>query len=90
MSLKEELLRKVPLHLKGEPDFHALLEHIKEKEIETKEHLHDYLQKEIQIVERWMEDNKNSAAAKTKTKRDQAVRLDVLKKCFQLTENFLF
>ena len=90
MSLKQELLKNVPTSLKNELYFQTLMEHVKEKEIETKEHLYDYLKKEIQLVEKWMEDNKNSGLTKTKTKRDQAIHLDVLKKCFDMTERFLF
>lgn len=90
MSLKQELIKKVPAHLKEEPHFQTLLEHIKTKGIESKEHLRDFLQQEIALVETWMGENKNSAAFKTKTKRDKANHLGVLRKCLELSEKFLF
>jgi len=90
MSLKQELLEKVPTNLKEDHYFYALLDHIKEKSIETKVHLRDFLQQEIGLVEKWMEENKHSGSTKTKTKRDKANHLNVLKKCSELTETFLF
>lgn len=90
MSLKQDLLKKVPLHLKDEPDFLALLDHIKKRNIETKEHLTKFLKDEIEIVEKWLEENKNKGATTVKTVRDRAIKLDVLKKCANLTQEFLF
>ncbi len=90
MSLKIELLNKIPKPLKEEPQLHALLDHIKQNNIETKEHLADYLNKEIQIVERWLNDNKNQGTKNMKTIRNKVVHLDLLKKCFNITQEFLF
>lgn len=87
--LKRILLEKVPKTLQKEPHFQALLDHIKQHEIETKEHLADFLKQEIGITEKWVEDNKNSGLAKVKSVRDKVVKLDVLRKCFELTESFL-
>ncbi len=89
MSLKQILLEKIPKDLHEEPQFHALLDHIKLHNIETKEHLHDFLKNDIEIVGKWLEDNKNSNAIKVKSVRDKVVHLDVLKKCFKLTGEFL-
>ena len=90
MSLKKILLEKIPKNLQEEPHFHALLDHTKHHNIETKEHLHDFLKNDIEIVEKWLEDNKNSSATKVKSVRDKVIHLDVLKKCFKLTGDFLF
>ncbi len=90
MSLKHELLEKVPQNLKDEPHFYAVLDHIKEHQIETKEHLADFLKKEIGVIEKWLEDNKNSGATAVKSVREKIIHLDVLKKCFELTQRFLF
>ena len=90
MSLKIELLNKIPKPLKEEPQLHALLDHIKQNNIETKEHLADYLHKEIEIVERWLNDNKNQGTKNMKTIRNKIVHLDLLKKCFNITQEFLF
>ena len=89
MSLKKVLLEKVPNGLQEEPHFHALLDHIKHHNIETKEHLHDFLKNEIGSVENWLEENKNSGTTKVKSIRDKAIHLDVLNKCFKLTGEFL-
>lgn len=90
MSLKRILLEKCPHHLKEEPHFHALLDHIKHHEIGSKEHLADFLKKEIALVEKWLEENKSSSATKVKSVRDKIIHLDVLKKCFSITKEFLF
>jgi len=90
MSLKQELLNKVPLHLKDEPHFHALLDHIKQQDIETKEHLAKFLEQQTGVVEKWLEENKNSGATAVKSVREKIVQLDVLQKCHELTQEFLF
>ena len=90
MSLKKLLLEKIPKNLQEEPHFHALLDHIKQYNIETKEHLKDFLKKEIPNLKKWLDENKNSSATKVKSVRDKVVRLDVLKKCFKLAGEFLF
>ena len=90
MSLKKILLEKVPNNLHQEPHFHALLDHVKLHNIETEEHLRNFLKKETDIVENWLENNKNSQATKVKSVRDKVVHLDVLKKCSELTGEFLF
>ncbi|PIZ50722.1 hypothetical protein COY27_05915 [Candidatus Woesearchaeota archaeon CG_4_10_14_0_2_um_filter_33_13] len=90
MSLKKELLQKVPASIKDEPHFTALLDHIEGHKIETKEHLADFLKKEIALIEGWLESNTHSSAAKTKSVRDKIIHLDVLKKCYDLSQEFLF
>jgi hypothetical protein len=90
MSLKRELLDKAPNSVKDEPHFNALLDHIKQHDIGSKDHLKKFLEQEIGILERWLEDNKNRSETAVKSVRDKVVQLDVLKKCHQLSENFLF
>lgn len=90
MGLKEEVLGKIPDHLKKEPEFKALLEHIKEKGLEEKEELLDFLRTEIKMVEKWLEENKRKGGRVVKDFRDKAVRLGVLKKCEELVGVFLF
>ena len=87
--LKQILIEKVPRSLQEEPHFHALLDHIKQHNIGTKEHLTDFLKQETDIVEKWVEDNKNSGLAKVKSVRDKVRQLDVLKKCSELAGEFL-
>ncbi|MBU0457070.1 MAG: hypothetical protein ABH824_05545 [Nanoarchaeota archaeon] len=89
MSLKKEVLGKVPVLLQEEPHFHALLDHIKHHNIENKEHLRDFLEKEIAIVEKWLEENKKSGVTTVKSVRDKVLHLDVLKKCFKITQEFI-
>ena len=90
MSLKNELLEKVPNSMKNEPHFHALLDHIKENGIENKKHLNAFLLQNIQLTEKWLEDYKRNGSAMMKTVRDRVVQLRVLKKCFDTTQEFLF
>lgn len=89
-SLKNELLKKVPKNIKEEFHFQALLDHIKQHDINTKEHLADFLQKEIALVEKWLEDHKKAGSSGVKSVRDKVIHLDVLKKCFKLSQEFLF
>ena len=90
MSLKKELLERIPRNLNGEPHVGALLDNIKEHNIETKEHLADFLQKQTNIVEKWLEDSGTSHISATKSVREKTIHLEVLKKCAKLTEEFLF
>ena len=89
MSLKKEFLDKIPRNLNGEPHVDALLDNIKEHNIETKEHLVDFLQKQTDLVEKWLEDNGTSHLSATKSVREKTIHLEVLKKCSKLTEEFL-
>ncbi len=90
MPLKQELLKKVPQHLKEEPYFAALLDSIKENKIESKTHLAEFLHAEISRVEKWLEENKAQGATAVKTIRDKAIKLNVLRRCAKLTQEFLF
>ena len=89
MIVKQELLEKVPSQVKVEPHFLALLEHIKRQNIQTKEHLREYLQQEIAAAEQWIEEHRKSGTA-VKTRRDKTTHLEVLKKCHKVTREFLF
>ncbi|MBI2112599.1 hypothetical protein HYT52_03635 [Candidatus Woesearchaeota archaeon] len=89
-SLRDELLHKVPSKLKEEPHLQALLDHIKHHNINTKEHLADFLQKEIALIEKWLDDNKKAGSLGVKSVRDKVIHLDVLRKCFKLSQEFLF
>jgi len=90
MSLKKVLLEKVPSNLQEEAHFHALLDQIKHYNIEDKVELQDFLQKEINTVGNWVEENKNSSNIKVKSVREKIIHLDLLNKCSELTEEFLF
>lgn len=89
MSLKEELLEKVSPQSKERPQFQALLDHIKKNKIENKEHLVKSLNQEIALTEKWLKDNKNTGATAVKSVRNQAIKLDVLKKCQKVMQEFL-
>ncbi len=89
MGLHQELLKKVPSHIREEPHFPALLEHIKKHGIQDKEHLMRFLQQEIALVESWMKEHSRAGGTAVKTLRDKTVQLDVLKKCFNLAQKFL-
>lgn len=90
MAVKQELLKLVPRDMQKEPHFLALLDHIKKQNLESKEHLRSFLKQEIKLAERWLDENKYGGPAIVKSVRDKATHLDVLKKCYALTEEFLF
>ena len=49
----------------------------------------DFLQKQTNIVEKWLEDNGTLHISATKSIREKTIHLEVLKKCSKLTEEFL-
>ena len=87
MSLKRLLLDKVPNNIQQEPPFITLLDHIKEHNIESKEHLEKFISQQINIVDNWMKDNKSIASVKNF--KDKATHLDMLKKFDNLTSSLL-
>ena len=87
MSLKRLLLDKVPNNIQQEPQFITLLDHIKEHNIESKEHLEKFISQQIDIVDNWMKENKSLVSVKTF--KDKATQLDMLRKFDDLTSNFL-
>lgn len=89
MSLRTEILEKIPDYLKEEPECKTLLEYIKAQGIKTNEELSAYLKKEIAMVEEWLLENKKRGGTMVKSLRDKAVELGVLKKCEELAEKFL-
>lgn len=89
MSLKQELLKNVPLSIQEEPYFLALLDHMKTHEINSKEHLDKFLSQEISLLEAWMEENKRRGTVSVKSIRERAVQIDMLKKCSKLSDSFL-
>lgn len=89
MSLKKEILEKLPASLKSDPHCHALLTHIKERNINSKEHLLDFLKQKIALIEKWLAENKNSGTAMAKTIRDKVVELGFLKKSLKLMQEFV-
>lgn len=89
MSLKQDFLNKTPPQRQNEPHFVALLEHIKRHNIQSKGHLVDFLKKEINLLEKSLESTKHAGPTGVKSTRDKAVHLNLLKKCYQLTQEFL-
>lgn len=89
MTLKNEVLKKIPGYLKEEPEFKVLLEHIKKEEMKSKEELSNFLKKEINLVDEWIRENKKRGGTMVKNFRDKAVRLEILKKCEKLMGEFL-
>jgi hypothetical protein len=87
MSLKRLLLDKVPNNIQQEPPFITLLDHIKEHNIESKEHLDKFISQQINIVDNWMKDNKGVVSVKNF--KDKATQLNMLRKFDNLTSNFL-
>ncbi len=89
MSLRKEILEKVPSGEKDSPSCRALLDHIKEHGIKTSEHLHNFLAQEIALAEKWLGENKQSGKTAAKTLRHKTVELQVLKKCRELARKVL-
>lgn len=89
MSLKNEFMEKLPDSLKQDQHCLALFDHIKEHNIDTSEHLFNFLDQKISLVEKWLEENQNSGTTMAKTVRDKVVELGFLKKCRQLSKEFL-
>jgi hypothetical protein len=89
MSLKKELLDKVPIHLQGEDEFKTLLEYIEKEGLEEKHKLLEFLRKEMESVEEWLAENKEEGGTMVKEIRDKAVKLGVLKKCERMVMDFL-
>ena len=87
MSLKRLLLDTVPNNIQQEPPFITLLDHIKEHNIESKEHLEKFISQQIDIVDNWMKENKG--VVNVKTFKDKATQLDMLREFDNLTTNFL-
>ncbi len=90
MSVKKELSEKVPAKLKAEPEFQALLDLIKKQGIEEKVHLIKFLEQEIALIEKWLEENGPSGGTAIKAVRSRIVHLDVLKKSLKLVREYLF
>ncbi len=89
MSLKKEIVKKVPASARGEPSFQGLLDLIKEHQFETGEQLANFLEQQIALVEKWLKENKCSGVATAETIRSKAVELALLKKCIKLTKEYL-
>jgi len=90
MPLKKEILEKWPQYAKEESHYNSLLEHIDRHNIKSKEHLRDFLKQQINLVEKWLEENQNSGSTMAKTLRNKVVELGFLKKCLKLVQEFLF
>lgn len=89
ISLKKEIMEKVPPHMREEHSFYALLDHVKKNKIATAEHLLNYLNQERALVETWLKDNQNRKETMTKNVRDKVIQLGVLRKCLELTQQYL-
>ncbi len=89
MSLRKEILEKIPDDLKREPEVKTLLEHIELQKLKTKEELQAYLQREIREMERWIKEHKQDGETRVKEVRDKALRLGIFRKCEEITRNFL-
>jgi cell division septum initiation protein DivIVA len=87
MSLKEELIEKIPVDLLHEPEVKALLHEVRDKNIQTVQELIEYLKKEITELETFI--RTHSGPTGVKSIRDRVIKLGVCKKCLDLAQRFL-
>jgi len=84
------ILDKFPEEFKVEPEFRVILEHVKTKGMKDKEELKDFFVNEIEILEKWVQENRRQGGAAVKEFREKVIRLGVLRKCEKLVQSFLF
>jgi hypothetical protein len=86
--LKEKVFREVPVRFHTDPSFITLIELIKAHNLESSDHLHQFLNQNISLLEKEVEKTK-TAAFQAKTLHDQIMQLEALKKCQSLSKQFL-
>ncbi|MEK6937913.1 MAG: hypothetical protein AABX04_02620 [Nanoarchaeota archaeon] len=86
--LKQELFSRVPAPFHSQPSFLTLIELIQQQELQSKEHLHHFLEQSVSSLEKQVNRSKN-AAFQAKILKDQIQQLEALKKCQELTRRFL-
>lgn len=87
-SLKEKLFRDVPLRFHTDPSFLTLVELIRVHNLESSDHLHQFLNQNVSLIEKEVEKTK-TVAFQAKTLHDQIMQLEALKKCQSLSKQFL-
>ena len=84
MKLKTQLLEKIPEHEQHQPFLTVLLDYAQRRHVESKEHLLDLLEKEIQLTE------SNNDEVQGRNMKEQATKLEMLKESKLKLQKYLF
>jgi hypothetical protein len=89
-SFKQEVQQKVPKRYHSQAHFLALLELISLKNIESKEHLHKFLEQQTFLVEKEVGGYTEKGSLSGKVAREKIMHLEALKGCHELANEFLY
>ena len=89
MSFHDELKKKIPQRLHIDPNFGALQDFVRMNGFSNKDELNTYFEKEIKVVEEWLNSNQNAGGTAVKDIRDKIVKLESLKNCKSMCDDFL-
>ena len=88
MSFTEELKKTIPERFHSEPDFKALIDIVRLNNLNSKEELLNYLDKEINEVEEWIKNNQATGGTVVKDLRDKTIKLGTCKSCKRYLEEY--
>ncbi|MBI4981032.1 hypothetical protein HZC30_05760 [Candidatus Woesearchaeota archaeon] len=86
---KQEVQQKVPKRYHSQAHFLALLELVSQHNIESKEHLHHFLEQQAFLVEKEVGEYAKKGNLSGKIVREKVMHLEALKKCHGLAKEFL-
>ncbi|MBI2146313.1 hypothetical protein HYU22_03170 [Candidatus Woesearchaeota archaeon] len=89
MSVKSDLLKKVPDYEQQQPHFLPLLDYIKRNRLITTEQLRKFLTTEMGLVETALAQDKRAGPAAVKKVRDNTIKLELLQKWQHLSKEYL-
>lgn len=89
MSLREEILKKVPISLKEGNELKMILEYVKKTKVKEIKKLEEHLKHEISKTEAWLSYNMKGGGTMIKAVRDKSIELKSLEKCLQLVKRHL-
>ena len=88
-SFKQEVQQKIPKRYHSQAHFLALLELVSQHNIESKEHLHDFLEQQAFLVDKEVGDYTKKGSISGKVAREKIMHLEALKGCHELAKEFL-
>ena len=89
MSVKTELLKKVPADTQQQPHFLALLDYIKTNRLVTNEQLRKSITTEIGVVEAGLVKARSAGPSAVKMVRDKTIQLELLQKWNWMSKEYL-
>ena len=81
MSFIEEIKKNIPERFHSEADFKSLIDITRLNNLNSKEELLDYLDKEIKTIEDWIKNNQDTGGTIVKDLRDKSIKLGTCKAC---------